>query len=314
MKIAKKLTDLIGHTPLLELSEFSKAYGLSTPLVAKLESSNPGGSAKDRPAFAMIQAAATKGLLKPGGTIVEPTSGNMGVGLAWVAAALGYKIIVVMPDTMSAERRNLVRALGAQLYLSKGTGGMSAAVEMAMQIERETPNAIILGQFNNEANPESHVTTTAQEIWQDTEGQVDAFVAGVGTGGTVSGVGKGLKQHRQSIQIIAVEPASSPLISEGRAGAHKLQGIGANFMPENYHPEYVDEVLTVDDDAAMRAARKLAQTEGVLAGISSGAALAAAIEVAKQKEMEGKRIVVLLPDTGERYLSTCEFDFDNYPL
>ena len=314
MKIARKLTELIGHTPLLELSAFSKEYGLKTPLIAKLELFNPGGSSKDRPALAMIQNALKRGILKPGGTIIEPTSGNMGVGLAWVAATLGLKMIVVMPETMSLERRALVRALGAQLRLSSGELGMKGAIDLAEKIKEETPNAVILGQFENMANPEAHTLTTAQEIWEDTDGGIDAFVAGVGTGGTISGVGKGLKAHSEKISIVAVEPASSPLISEGRAGNHKLQGIGANFIPENYSPEFVDEVITVTDNDAIMASRILAKTEGVLAGISSGAALVAAVKLAKREEMENKKIVAFLPDTGERYLSTYEFDFDNYPL
>ena len=314
MKIAGKLTELIGHTPLLEISAFSKEYGLEKPIIAKLELFNPGGSSKDRPAFAMIQDALKRGTLKAGGTIIEPTSGNMGVGLAWVASTLGLKMIVVMPETMSLERRSLVRALGAQLRLSSGELGMQGAIDLANKIKEETPDAVILGQFENMANPEAHTLTTAKEIWEDTDGEIAAFVAGVGTGGTISGVGKGLKAHSEKIRIVAVEPASSPLISEGRAGSHKLQGIGANFIPKTYSPDFVDEVITVTDNEAIMAARVLAKTEGVLAGISSGAALIAAVKIAKREEMKGKKIVAFLPDTGERYLSTYEFDFDNYPL
>lgn len=314
MKIAQQLTELIGHTPLLALKRFSKENKLETPLIAKLEMYNPGGSSKDRPALAMLQDAAKKGFLSPGGTVIEPTSGNMGVGLAWVASVLGYHMIVVMPETMSEERRGLVRAFGADLRLSPGEKGMSGAIEMAKQLNNEIEGSVILGQFDNDSNPQSHTRTTAEEIWEDTEGTIDIFVAGVGTGGTISGVGKGLKQRNSSIQIIAVEPAASPVLTEGCAGEHKLQGLGANFIPHTYHPEYVDEIISVADDDAIATARHLAGSEGVLAGISSGAALYAATQVASKPENKGKNIVVLLPDTGERYLSTCEFDFENYPL
>ncbi len=314
MKIAKTLTDLIGHTPLLSLERYSRAAGLERPIIAKLEMKNPGGSAKDRAAFSMITQAMENGYLRPGATLIEPTSGNMGVALAWVAVALGLKAIIVMPDTMSRERRDLIRAYDAELRLSPGKEGMAGAVKLAQQLCRETPGAVILGQFDNPANPAAHARTTAHEIWNDTDGQVDALVAGVGTGGTISGTSHTLKKLNAGIHIVAVEPASSPLLSEGRYGPHQIQGIGANFIPKNYDATAVDEVMTVTDDNAIRTARLLAATEGLLAGISSGAALDAATRLALRDDFRSKQIVVILPDTGERYLSTREFDFDNHPL
>lgn len=314
MKIANQLTELIGTTPLLSLERYSRDAGLDMPLVAKLEMRNPGGSAKDRAALSMITSALSEGKLQPGGTIIEPTSGNMGVALAWIASAMGLKTIIVMPDTMSRERRDLIRAYGAELRLSPGGEGMAGAVALAERICRETPGAVILGQFDNPDNPAAHARTTAREIWNDTDGTVDVLVAGVGTGGTISGTGRTLKQFDASIHVVAVEPAASPLLSKGHSGPHQLQGIGANFTPKNYDASCVDEVVTVTDDDALRAARRLAATEGLLAGISSGAALDAATRLARRDAFRGKRIVAILPDTGERYLSTHEFDFDNYPL
>lgn len=298
--IFSQLTDLIGNTPMLEIRDLE---GQQARLVLKLEYFNPGGSVKDRIALAMIQDAEQRGLLSSGATIIEPTSGNTGVGLAWVGVARGYKVILTMPDTMSVERRNLLKAYGAQLELTPGAQGMKGAIERAEQLRSEIPGAVILGQFVNPANPAMHVRTTGQEIWNDTDGQIDLFVAGVGTGGTVSGVGLALKQHKPSVQIIAVEPASSPVLSEGRAGKHKIQGIGAGFVPQTYNPEVIDQVLTVTDEEAYDAARLLAKTQGLLVGISSGAAFHAAYRLAQKQENRGKLIVALLPDTGERYLS-----------
>ena len=298
--IFSQLTDLIGNTPMLEIRGLE---GQQARLVLKLEYFNPGGSVKDRIALAMIQDAEQRGLLSSGATIIEPTSGNTGVGLAWVGVARGYKVILTMPDTMSVERRNLLKAYGAQLELTPGAQGMKGAIERAEQLRSEIPGAVILGQFVNPANPAMHVRTTGQEIWTDTDGQIDLFVAGVGTGGTVSGVGQALKQHKPSVQIIAVEPASSPVLSEGRAGKHKIQGIGAGFVPQTYNPEVIDQVLTVTDEEAYDAARLLAKTQGLLVGISSGAAFHAAYRLAQKQENRGKLIVALLPDTGERYLS-----------
>lgn len=298
--IFSQLTDLIGNTPMLEIRGLE---GQQARLVLKLEYFNPGGSVKDRIALAMIQDAEQRGLLSPGATIIEPTSGNTGVGLAWVGVARGYKVILTMPDTMSVERRNLLKAYGAQLELTPGAQGMKGAIERAEQLRSEIPGAVILGQFVNPANPAMHVRTTGQEIWTDTDGQIDLFIAGVGTGGTVSGVGLALKQHKPSVQIIAVEPASSPVLSEGQAGKHKIQGIGAGFVPQTYNPEVIDQVLTVTDEEAYDAARLLAKTQGLLVGISSGAAFHAAYRLAQKQENRGKLIVALLPDTGERYLS-----------
>lgn len=314
MKVANKLTDLIGHTPLLRLDAYAAAYNLNAELIGKLEYFNPAGSAKDRPALYMIEDAERRGILKPGSTIIEPTSGNMGVGLAMVAAVKGYRMILVMPETMSLERRNLARALSAQVVLSPGAEGMSGSIKVAERLKAEIPGSVILAQFDNPANPVAHEKTTAVEIWEDMDGQVDIVVAGVGTGGTISGLGNYLKSMRADIKVVAVEPASSPLLSGGKAGPHKLQGIGANFIPKNYHPEVVDEVLKVEDDDAIRTSRELSAREGLLVGISSGAAVFAARKLAERPENQGKRIVVMLPDTGERYLSTCEFDFEHYPL
>jgi cysteine synthase A len=313
-KIAKKLTDLVGRTPLLELGNYSKSKGLEAPIIAKLEYFNPAGSVKDRIALAMIEDAESKGILKAGATLIEPTSGNTGVGLAFVAAAKGYPLILTMPETMSIERRNLLKALGAQLVLTPGAEGMKGAIKKAGELKEEIEGALILQQFENPANPSIHYTTTGQEVWEDTDGQVDIFVAGVGTGGTVSGVGKALKEKNPNIKIVAAEPAESPVLSEGRGGPHKIQGIGAGFVPTNYDASVVDEVVTVPSDEAIRTGRQLSQTEGLLVGISSGAAAYAATQLALRPENKGKRIVALLPDTGERYLSTLLYAFDEYPL
>ena len=313
-KIAKQLTDLVGNTPLLELSNYNKAKGLKARLIVKLESFNPAGSVKDRVALAMIEDAEASGLLKPGATIIEPTSGNTGIGLAFVAAAKGYKLILTMPDTMSVERRNLLKALGAELVLTPGANGMKGAIARAEELKAATPGAVILQQFDNPANPAMHERTTGQEIWRDTEGVVDIFVAGVGTGGTVSGVGAALKKHNPGVKVMAVEPTDSPVLSGGAPGAHKIQGIGAGFDPKNYNPAVVDEILQVTNDDAIRAGRELAKLEGLLVGISSGAAVSAATRLALLPENIGKTIVILLPDTGERYLSTLLYAFEEYPL
>ena len=313
-KIAKQLTDLVGNTPLMELSNYNKSKGLKARLIVKLESFNPAGSVKDRVALAMIEDAETSGLLKPGATIIEPTSGNTGIGLAFVAASKGYKLILTMPDTMSVERRNLLKALGAELVLTPGANGMKGAIARAEELKAATPGAGILQQFDNPANPAMHERTTGQEIWRDTEGHVDIFVAGVGTGGTVSGVGAALKKHNPAVKVVAVEPTDSPVLSGGAPGAHKIQGIGAGFVPKNYNPAVVDEILQVTNDDAIRTGRELAQKEGLLVGISSGAAVSAATRLALLPENEGKTIVALLPDTGERYLSTLLYAFDEYPL
>lgn len=313
-RINKELTELIGSTPLLELSRLSKKHDAKAQVIAKLEYFNPGGSVKDRIALAMIEDAEAKGILKPGAVIIEPTSGNTGVGLAWVATVKGYKAILTMPETMSKERQNLLKARGAQLVLTEGAKGMKGAIEKAEELRDRTPGAVILGQFDNPANPAAHVRTTAQEIWNDTDGQVNIFVAGVGTGGTLSGVAKGLKKHNPQIQIVAVEPENSPVLSGGKPGLHKIQGIGAGFIPNTYNGELVDQIIRVKDDDAIRTGRELSLTEGLLVGISSGAAAFAALELAKLPENEGKQIVVLLPDTGERYLSTVLYAFEEYPL
>ena len=313
-KIAKQLTYLVGNTPLMELSNYNKSKGLKARLIVKLESFNPAGSVKDRVALAMIEDAETSGLLKPGATIIEPTSGNTGIGLAFVAASKGYKLILTMPDTMSVERRNLLKALGAELVLTPGANGMKGAIARAEELKAATPGAVILQQFDNPANPAMHERTTGQEIWRDTEGHVDIFVAGVGTGGTVSGVGAALKKHNPAVKVVAVEPTDSPVLSGGAPGAHKIQGIGAGFVPKNYNPAVVDEILQVTNDDAIRTGRELAQKEGLLVGISSGAAVSAATRLALLPENEGKTIVALLPDTGERYLSTLLYAFDEYPL
>ena len=303
--IYQNLTDLIGNTPLLEVSGLA---GQQARIALKLEKYNPGGSVKDRIALAMIEDAEQSGTLKAGATIVEPTSGNTGIGLAWVARAKGYKTILTMPDTMSVERRNLLKAFGAEIVLTPGAEGMKGAIAKAEEIRQNTPGAVILGQFTNLANPAAHERTTAQEIWRDTDGQVDIFVAGIGTGGTVSGTGKGLKAHKASIQAIGVEPASSAVITTGVPGKHKIQGIGAGFVPQTFLKDYVDNVLTVTDDDAFAGARLLADKLGLLVGISSGAAFSAAYALAKKPENKGKLIVALLPDTGERYLSTPLFE------
>ena len=310
MQIAKNLLDLVGRTPLLELVAYSRAEGLSCPLVAKLEMFNPSGSVKARTALAMVVDAERHGLLRQGATIIEPTSGNTGIGLAMVARVKGYRLLLTMPDTMSQERRNLLRAYGAELVLTPGHLGMAGSVAKAEELRASIPGAVILGQFDNPANADIHLRTTGEEIWQDTDGQVDAFVAGVGTGGTLTGVARSLKKHNPQVHIVAVEPASSPVLEGGKAGPHGLQGIGANFIPGNYDPSVVDEVIPVGDADAFYATRQLAEREGLLAGISSGAALHAARLLAARPHMAGKRVVVLLPDTGERYLSTGLFASD----
>ena len=314
MNIAKNLTALVGHTPLVELGGYSALCGLSRPLVAKVESFNPSGSVKARTALALIDDAEQRGLLRPGATLIEPTSGNTGVGLAMVAAIRGYHLILTMPETMSLERRNLLRALGAEIVLTPGSGGMAASIAKADELHRAIPGSFIPGQFDNPANPRVHELTTGPEIWQDTDGRIDVFVAGVGTGGTLTGVARYLKARNPAVRIIAAEPASSPVLAGGQAGPHRIQGIGANFIPANYDASVVDEVLPVPDDEAIRAARRVATADGLLCGISSGAAVWAARTVALRPEMAGKLIVTLLPDTGERYLSTELFAFDTYPL
>ena len=313
-KIAKQLTDLIGNTPLLELSKFSAKKGLQTPIIAKVEFFNPGGSVKDRIALAMIEDAEQKGILKPGATIIEPTSGNTGVGLALVSAVRGYHLILTMPETMSVERRNLVKAYGAEVRLTSGKDGMAGAIRAAEELRDSIPGSVILQQFENPSNPARHYATTGPEIWRDTDGKIDIFVAGVGTGGTVSGTGRYLKEHNPDVQVIAVEPKSSPVLNGGQSGPHKIQGIGAGFVPKTYDAGVIDEVIDVDNDDAIRTGRELAQQEGLLVGISSGAAAFAAAQVAARPENKGKRVVVLLPDTGERYLSTVLYAFEEYPL
>lgn len=306
--IYQNLTELIGNTPMLRLRNIEKAEKLEACLIAKIELFNPGGSVKDRIALAMIEAEERKGNLVPGRVIIEPTSGNTGIGLAWVASVKGYKLILTMPETMSVERRKLLKALGATLVLTPGSEGMNGAIRKATELRDNTPGAVILQQFENPANPAAHVSTTAEEIWRDTAGQVDIFVAGVGTGGTLCGTAKGLKSHNPDIKAVAVEPETSPVLSGGKAGPHGLQGIGAGFVPKNFNADVVDGIVTVSDRNAMRAARQLVKSEGLLTGISSGAALFAAISVAKKPENKGKNIVVLLPDTGERYLSTALYE------
>lgn len=304
MNIKNSLTELIGHTPLLALRRWAKQQQLAAEIVAKVEYFNPGGSVKDRVALSMITDAEEKGLLKPGALIIEPTSGNTGVGLAWVASVKGYKLILTMPETMSLERRNLLKALGAQLVLTPGSEGMGGAIRKAQEIQAATPGSLILQQFENPANPLAHERTTAEEIWQDTDGQIDIFVASVGTGGTLTGTARGLKKKNPNIRIVAVEPAGSPVLSGGKAGPHKIQGIGAGFIPKILDTSLIDQIIPVTDEDAMRTSRELSATEGLLVGISSGAAAFAAREIAKEEANQGKRIVVLLPDTGERYLST----------
>ncbi len=307
MKIANSVADLIGHTPLMELKRYEETEGVPAVLLAKLECMNPAGSAKDRVAAHMIAKAEQEGRLAPGGTIIEPTSGNTGIGLAAVGAAKGYHVILTMPDTMSVERRSLIAAYGAGIVLTPGKEGMAGAVAKAEELQRSIPGSIIAGQFENPANPEAHVLTTGPEIWEDTEGKVDIFVAGIGTGGTISGTGRYLKARNPAVQVVGVEPASSPLLTQGHAGPHGLQGIGANFVPENLDRAVVDEIIPVTDQDAYAAGRELAQREGILVGITSGAAVWAAAELAKRPENRGKVIVALLPDSGERYLSTPMF-------
>lgn len=307
--IRKKLTELIGNTPLLELSGIEKIYNLEATLIAKLEYFNPGGSVKDRVALSMIEDAERKGVLTPGAVIIEPTSGNTGVGLAWIGRVKGYRTLLTMPETMSKERQYLLRAMGAELVLTPGGEGMKGAIARAEELRKEIPGAVILQQFDNPANPAAHIQSTAEEIWRDTDGQVDVFVAGVGTGGTISGTGKGLKAHNPAIEIIAVEPDSSAVLSGEAPGAHKIQGIGAGFIPRTYDASVIDRVIRVTDEDAMRTSRELSETEGLLVGISAGAAAYAAMQLALQPEYRGKKIVVLLPDTGERYLSTALFNF-----
>ena len=313
-KIIKKLTELIGNTPLVELDKFSANKGLDKPVIAKVEYFNPGGSVKDRIALAMIEDAEEKGLLKPGATIIEPTSGNTGVGLALVAAVKGYKLILTIPETMSIERRNLVKAYGATVKLTSGKDGMKGAIKAAEELRDSIKGSVILQQFENLANPEKHYRSTGEEIWRDTDGKVDIFVAGVGTGGTVSGVGKYLKEKNPNVKIVAVEPSDSPVLSGGQSGPHKIQGIGAGFIPNTYNAAVVDEVFQVENDEAILAGRQLAQQDGLLVGISSGATAFAAVEIAKRPENKGKTIVTLFPDTGERYLSTVLYAFEEYPL
>ncbi len=313
-KIAKKITDLIGNSPLVELEKFSKSNGLDTPIIAKVEFFNPGGSVKDRIALAMVEDAEKRGVLRPGATIIEPTSGNTGVGLALVSAVKGYHLILTMPDTMSVERRNLVKAYGAEVRLTPGKDGMKGAIKAAEDLRDSIPGSIILGQFVNPANPAKHYATTGVEVWNQTDGKVDIFVAGVGTGGTISGTGKFLKEMNPNVKVVAVEPKSSPVLNGGASGPHKIQGIGAGFVPDTYSSKYIDEIFDVENDDAIRTGRELAQKDGVLVGISSGAAAYAAAQIAKRPENKGKKIVVLLPDTGERYLSTVLYDFDGYPL
>ena len=313
-KVAKNLIGLIGHTPLMELSGYSAKYGLEGNIVAKLEAFNPAGSVKDRVALSMIEDAEERGLLKPGATIIEPTSGNTSVGLAMVATIKGYRLILTMPETMSLERRNLLKALGAQIVLTDGMAGMSGSIAKAQELKATIPGSVILQQFENPANAAVHERTTGEEIWEDTGGQIAAFVAGVGTGGTICGVARALKKHNSDVYVMAAEPAASPVLAGGVAAPHRIQGIGANFIPKIYDASVVDEVMGVPDDEAIRAGRELAATEGLLAGISSGAAVYAARKLAERPEFAGKMIVALLPDTGERYLSTELFAFDAYPL
>lgn len=313
-KIYEKLTELVGHTPLVDLQRLAAKKNAQAQVVAKVEFFNPGGSVKDRIALNMIEDAEKKGILKPGSVIIEPTSGNTGVGLAWISRVKGYEAIIVMPETMSKERQKLLRAAGAKLVLTSGTKGMKGAIEEANRLKEETPGAVILGQFVNPANPDMHERTTGEEIWQDTDGVVDIFVAGVGTGGTVSGVGRALKKHNPNVKVVAVEPESSPVLSGGQPGAHKIQGIGAGFVPQTYDAQVVDEIIQVSNDNAILTGRELSLYEGLIVGISSGAAAYAALQLAQRPENKGKRIVALLPDTGERYLSTQLYAFEEYPL
>lgn len=313
-KIFSSLTELIGNTPLMYLNNIAANHGVQANLIAKIEFFNPGGSVKDRVALSMIEDAEKCGKLKPGAVIIEPTSGNTGVGLAWIASVKGYKTILTMPETMSVERQNLLKAMGAQLVLTPGSEGMSGAIKKAEELRDSIPGSVILQQFENPANPLAHVHTTAEEIWKDTDGKVDVFIAGVGTGGTLSGVGRGLKAHRSDIEIVAMEPDSSAVLSGDKPGMHKIQGIGAGFVPATYDAEVVDRVMRVTDDDAIRMGRELSLKEGLLVGISSGAAVHAAVTLGRMPEYKDKNIVVLLPDTGERYLSTVLYAFDEYPL
>ncbi|HBG56904.1 MAG TPA: cysteine synthase A [Porphyromonadaceae bacterium] len=313
-KIAENLTELVGNTPLLKLNHFGKSEGAKANLIAKLESFNPLGSVKDRIALAMVEDAEKNGLLKPGSVIIEPTSGNTGIGLAFVSSIKKYRLILTMPETMSLERRNLLKALGAELVLTAGTDGMKGAIARAKELQSEIPNAVILQQFENQSNPQIHYRTTGEEVWRNTDGKVDIFVSGVGTGGTVSGAGKRLKELNSHVKVVAVEPADSPVLSGGQPGPHKIQGIGAGFVPGTYDGTVVDRVIPVSNDDAIRTSRNLAKAEGLLVGISSGAAVYAALQLSKEPENEGKNIVVILPDTGERYLSTVLYAFDEYPL
>lgn len=313
-KIAKQLTELVGNTPLLQLNSYSKKENLNTNIIAKLEYFNPAGSVKDRIALAMIEDAEKRGVILPGATIIEPTSGNTGVGLAFVSAVKGYKLILTMPETMSIERRNLVKAYGATVVLTPGSAGMKGAIAKAEELRDATPGSIILQQFENPANPATHYATTAEEIWRDTDGKIDIFVAGVGTGGTVSGIGKRLKELNPNVKIVAVEPETSAVLSGEAPGAHKIQGIGAGFIPKTFDRNAVDEIFKAPNDAAILTSRKIAASEGLLVGISSGASAYAATQLAKDPANKGKVIVALLPDTGERYLSTVLYDFENYPL
>jgi cysteine synthase A len=314
MKVAKKLTDLIGNTPLMELGAFAKFRGAEAPIIAKLEHFNPLGSLKDRVALAMIEEAERKGLLKPGSVVIEPTSGNAGIGLAYIASVKGYRMILTMPKTMSLERRNMLKALGAELVLTPGSEWMKGAIEEAKRLHAEIPNSVLLQQFENQANPDAHYATTANEIWRDTDGNVDIFVCGAGTCGTISGVGRRLKELKPGVQIVGVEPAESAVLSGGKPGVHKIQGIGAGFIPKTYDPKAVDLIFPVSSDDAIRTSRQLAKTEGLLVGIAAGAATHAAVELSKRPENKDKNIVVILGDTGERYLSTVLYAFDEYPL
>jgi len=313
-RIAKKLTDLIGNTPLLELGNFSHEHEAEATIIAKLEYFNPGGSVKDRIGFSMIEDAERTGLIDHESVIIEPTSGNTGIALAFIAAAKGYRLILAMPETMSIERRNLLKALGAELVLTPGSEGMLGAIKKANELHATYPNSFIPQQFNNPANPEIHRTTTAVEIWNDTDGTVDIFVSGVGTGGTITGVGEVLKERNPAIKIVAVEPYDSQVIAGGKPGPHKIQGIGAGFLPDILNKEIIDEIIPVKNDDALRTGRELARTEGLIVGISSGAAVYAALQLAQREENQGKRIVVILPDTGERYLSTLLYQFENEPV
>jgi len=313
-RIAKKLTDLIGNTPLLELGNFNREHETEATIIAKLEYFNPGGSVKDRIGFSMIEDAEKQGLINKESVIIEPTSGNTGIALAFIAASKGYRLILAMPETMSIERRNLLKALGAELVLTPGSEGMLGAIKKANELNVIYPNSFIPQQFNNPANPEIHRTTTALEIWNDTDGQIDFFVSGVGTGGTITGVGEVLKERNPEIKIVAVEPFDSQVIAGGKPGPHKIQGIGAGFLPDILNKEIIDEIIPVKNEDALRTGRELARTEGLIVGISSGAAVYAALQLAQREENLGKRIVVILPDTGERYLSTLLYQFENEPV